>query len=304
MGVGGDVATASADTPWRHGRFDAERGTQQVLFGRVWEDPAIERSSFAPGGRVLCIASAGCTAIALAPDHRVTAVDINPAQLRYAAARIAGAPPRAGTAERLMGAARAFGGLVGWSRDRMRAFAELDDPDAQLAYWRAHLDTRRFRVALDTLLSRRLLSAIYGAPFLAFLPPSFGPILRARLERGIARHGNRSNPHARALFAGDVAAPIADDHTNDAVELVHADAAEYLERAPRGSFEGFALSNILDGATDAYRRRLFAAIDRAAAPNAVMIRRSFGEEPIADNRAADDRAMLWGVVEVSRIARR
>ena len=45
---------------------------------------SIELDAFRPGGRILCIASAGCTAMKLAPDHEVVAVDINPIQLAYA----------------------------------------------------------------------------------------------------------------------------------------------------------------------------------------------------------------------------
>lgn len=300
MGVGVGVSGRAATTPWQHGRFDAGPGERHVLFGRVWEDPAIEHAAFRPGGRVFCIASAGCTALALAPHHRsVVAVDINPTQLAYAAERIAGAPASLGAAERLMDRARAFGGLVGWSTARRREFVELADPIAQREYWRRHLDTRRFRIAIDTLASRALLSVIYHPELLSFLPSSFGSVLRARMYRGISRFPNRTNPHARALFLGEPAAPQATG-ASDRIELVHADAADYLERAQSRSFDGFAVSNILDGANAAYRTRLVAAIRRAAAPGATLVRRSFGEpdRELRDNRAADDRALLWGVVEV------
>src|SRR5690348_12983972 len=61
---------------WRNGRLDARPGPATVLFGRMHEDWSIEASLFPPGSRVLCIASAGCTALALADrGNIVTAVD-------------------------------------------------------------------------------------------------------------------------------------------------------------------------------------------------------------------------------------
>jgi S-adenosylmethionine:diacylglycerol 3-amino-3-carboxypropyl transferase len=292
----------TAETPWQRGRFDARRGPSKVLFGRMYEDSEIERGAFAHGGRVFCIASAGCMALQLARDHEVVAVDINPVQLEYARQRIAGAPAVRGTAERVMGLGRALAPLVGWSHARVREFLDLAEPDDQIAFWRDHLDTRRFRTTLDGLLSLTALRRVYASPFLAFLPPHLGAVMRARMERGFAQHPNRENPYARALLLGELAETTTVDARS--IQLVRADAADFLERAPAASFTGFTLSNILDGADDGYRRRLLAAVKHAAAPDAVVVLRSFGEPPAADtdNRAAADRAMIWGMVRVGPAA--
>jgi S-adenosylmethionine:diacylglycerol 3-amino-3-carboxypropyl transferase len=286
-------------TAWETGRLDSGRGPPRVLFGRMYEDPAIERAAFAPGGRVFCIASAGCTAMSLAPHHDVVAVDINPAQLDYAAQRIAGAPMVRGTAEHLMRLGRALLPLAGWGHPALRTFLDLDDPATQREFWKARLDTRRFRGGLDALLSVTSLRAAYAPRLLASLPDRFGAVMRARMERCFGTHPNRTNPWARALLAGEWTDEPPPPEAR-AIRLVQSDAAAFLEQSPPGSFDGFTLSNILDGADDAYRRRLLHAVVRSAAPGAMVVLRSFGE-PAGDllsNRAADDRSILWGIVDV------
>ncbi len=269
----------------------------------MYEDASIELGAFRPGGRIFCIASAGCTAFRLAPRHEVVAVDLNPAQLAYAERRIGGEPMVRGTAERLMAFGRTLLPLAGWWPSRLRAFLDLERPPEQAVYWRRHLDTRRLRAALDTLLSRPLLRAAYAPPLLGCLPPRFGAVMRARMERGFATHPNRTNPYARALLLGELRDEPAPREARG-IRHVHADAAAYLESAPGGSFDGFTLSNIVDGAETSYRARLFAAVKRAARPDAVVVLRSFGEPPaaLATNRAAEDRAMLWGIVDVKPAA--
>lgn len=265
----------------------------------MYEDSSIELEAFRPGGRVLCIASAGCTALKLAPRHEVVAVNINPVQIAYVERRIAGAGVAPGAFEEHWRAARAFAPLVGWRRSRLHAFLDADDPAEQIELWRRHLDTWRFRLAFDGLLSLLVRRAFHVSPFLHFLPRPLGAIMRGRMERCFARHANRDNPHARALLLGEMSDEPPPPQARD-IRLVQADAADYLERQPAGSFDGLTLSNILDGASAAYRRRLLVAVRRAAAPGAVVVLRSFGEPAVTlpNNRAGEDRSMLWGVVDV------
>jgi len=286
-------------TAWQTGRFRAARaGSRKLLFGRMYEDADIELRAFQPDGRIFCIASAGCTAMKLAASHTVVAVDINPVQLAYVQERLRGAAIQCGSAERILGFARTLGPLAGWNRRTLRAFLDLDAPEQQILYWRRHLDTRRFRAAFSLLFSRVILRSVYSAALLDVLPPNFGTVLRARMERCFARHPNRTNPYVHTLLIGDMrSASKVSEHR---IELQCADAADFLERQPAASFTGFSLSNVLDGANHAYERRLFAAVRHAAAPGAMVVLRSVREpQSVTEtNHAAEDRAMLWGVVDV------
>ena len=289
----------AAVTVWRRGRLDARVGPREVLFGRMYEDATIELDALRPGGRVLCIASAGCTAMKLAPHHEVVAVDINPVQLAYAEGRLNGDPGLRGRVERLMDFARFFGPLAGWWPSRVRTFVELDDPADQIEYWRRRLNTRRFRGALDGLLSLTALRSVYASPLLEFLPKRLGSVMRGRMERSFSQYPNRDNPYLRSLLLGELSSEPPPPEAKN-IRLVHADAAGFLENETPASFDGFTLSNILDGVDDAYRQRLFAAMKRAAAPGAVAVLRSFSDADASatDNRAGDDRSMLWGSVLV------
>jgi hypothetical protein len=289
----------AAETPWEAGRFDRAAGPRKVLFGRMYEDPAIEAAAFAPEGRVFCIASAGCMALALAAHHEVVAVDINPVQLHYATRRIAGQPMQVGMAERIMSIGRALLLLAGWRRRTVEAFLDLTDPAQQLAFWRRHLDTRTFRLGCDAMFSLTGLRTFYASPFLAILPPHFGRVMRGRMERCFRTHPNRTNPFARALLLGELS-PASRKAPEHPIQLVLSDAAAYLESCAPASFEAFTLSNVLDGAGVSYRERLFAAVKRAGTPDSVVVLRSFAEptESTTTNRAGDDRSMLWGIVDV------
>jgi S-adenosylmethionine:diacylglycerol 3-amino-3-carboxypropyl transferase len=287
-----------ASTPWQTGSF--RKQAPELLFGAMYEDVAIELEAFAPLSRVFCIAAAGCTARALrTAGHQVTAVDINPCQIQYAEARAAGAPFREGAAECLLARGRRLLPLLGWTKTKLREFLSLRDPSEQRIYWKRTLDSERWRVAVDTLLSAALLRVVYAGPFVEGLPRHFGAQVRARLGRTWGNHPNYSNPYAWRLLLGETRCasepPAAD------IRFVCADAAAYLEECPRASFDAFSLSNISDGAPSNYVRRLGRAVQRAAAPGAVVVTRSFRDPaaPSRNNWAARDRSLLWGAVKVT-----
>jgi S-adenosylmethionine:diacylglycerol 3-amino-3-carboxypropyl transferase len=268
----------------------------------MYEDSAVELQAFASHERVFCIAAAGCTARALAAaGHHVTAVDINPKQVAYAQSRAAGEPAQEGAAERLLSRGRSFLNLLGWSERKRRAFLRLDDPAAQVAYWDRNLDSRRWRAIVDTLLSRSLLRFTYARSFVDSLPPDFSRRIRARLRRCWATHPNRSNPYAWSMLLEE--RRVDRDPPARHLQFACADAASYLESCAVASFDAFSLSNIVDGASPAYIRRLQAAVRHAAAPGATVVTRSFAEPTAssASNWAARDRSFLWGIVEVLRL---
>jgi S-adenosylmethionine:diacylglycerol 3-amino-3-carboxypropyl transferase len=295
----------SASTPWQRGRLDARHGKPRLLFGQMYEDWDIEAEVLPASGRVFCIASAGSTSIALAARGlAVTAVDINPAQVDYVRARLSGAAPRAGMADRFFAAGRRFLPLMGLRRSKLRQFLELADPSDQVRFWQARLDTARFKAALALAINPLALRSIYSSTFVRVLPRRFDRIIRARLERCWALHPNRTNPYAWRFFLGtdppDYAAPRL---AAERIELVCADAAAYLESCPPGSFIGFSLSNILDGTEPAYGERLMAAVRHSAQAGAVVVLRSFMEPPPGESTewAARDRSMLWGRLTVDKV---
>ncbi len=297
-----DRGLSPGETGWRGGRFDAGSGPPVLLFGRMYEDWTIEAEVFPPGSAVFCIASAGCTALALASrGHSVTAVDINPAQIEYVRERLRGAPPREGATERMLRHARLLLPAVGWSDKRLSRFLSLDDPAEQLRCWDGVLDTGRFRLLVRGLLSRALLRPFFRGALLQALPERLGDDMRRRLRRGFARHPNRGSLYAWKLLMGELPPGWSEPPVpSAAIELLCADAVDYLERCPLGRYGAFTLSNIFDGADSVFARRLWSAVRRAAAPDAVVVVRSFGraQSDQEEERAGRDRGMIWGRVSV------
>ena len=293
----------SEASPWSRGRIDGRTGPPQLLFGRMHEDWQVEATAFRPGSRVFCIASSGCTALALAArGFQVTAVDVNPAQIEYARARAAGAPPRPGLVDGRLAQGRRLLPWLGMKERDLGDFLRLAEPAGQTAFWRERLETRRLRAFLRCVLHPALLRLTHNDRFVGWEPERFDRSILRRLERTWATHPNRENPYAWHLLLGVDPDPV-DEKEVSGIDFACADAVEYLENGPPGRFDGFSLSNVMDAAPEAYRERFLAAIRHAAAPGAVLVLRSFGE-PRDDREAqwaARDRSPLWGAIEVSEV---
>ncbi|OXY92390.1 DUF3419 family protein [Streptomyces diastatochromogenes] len=293
-------------TPWARGRLLGGFGGPGLLFGRMYEDWGVELAVFPPpGARVLCIASAGDTAAALAAaGYEVTAVDVNPVQLTYARERLAGAATREGTAEAVMRLGRGTAArlLPAWRRAELHDFLALDDPVEQLRRWRAELDTPGLRRLMRVALRPGGALAVALRPsFAGVVPPRFDEVLRRRLERTVGRHPNAHNPWLWRLLAG-AEPPGTPPPRAPGVRLVHDDVVHALEQAPCGSYEAVTLSNVLDGPGPDFARRLRAAVRHAVRPGGVVVLRSAREPgPGGPGWAAEDRSALWGVVRVVRL---
>ncbi len=282
-------------------QFRPEIVRQTVVFGRMYEDAAIE-GRVLPMGRVLCIASAGDTAFQLAETGRdVVAVDLNAAQVHYVRARLDGAPAEPGSVERMLGRARRLLALTAWRRPDLARFCALTDPAQQQRQWCLDFDTPTFRAVLGVSLSPLSVKAAGFAAFTRGVGARFDTLMRERLLEGLGRHVNRDNPYLRALLLGELGS-VPGAAARSRVEVTCTDVAEFLESSPAGSFDGFALSNVLDGANAEYCARLAAAVRHASAPGAVAVWRTFrpGQTKSEREWAARDRSMLWGGLRVTR----
>jgi hypothetical protein len=157
---------------------------------------------------------------------------------------------------------------------------------------------RRFRAALRLAFGPALRLA-YRSELAKALPPGFAVEIEARLARGFGMHPNRSNPFARGLFG--LPAPVS---TPQRIEVEHGEVLEFLDGQRPGAFEGFAFSNIADGAATGFREELLAAARRAATPGAVAVLRTFGSPRNREDaaRAASDRTLIWGGIEAVTLA--
>ena len=296
-----EMSSTVPTTAWQNGRFRAARaGPRKLLFGCMYEDAEIELRAFQPGGRIFCIASAGCTAMKLAAHHTVVAVDINPVQVAYVQrasrrrARFSVAAPNAFSPLRAPSRLSQDGTDARWQHSSISTIRSNKSSTGGVIWTRADF------VPPFLFCSR---ASFFGR----FTPPHFLMVCRRISELYCELEWSAASPctpiagiRMRMPCLSETCALRRTILTLRQIQLRCADAADFLERQPAGSFTGFSLSNILDGANPAYARRLFAAVQHAAAPGAMVVLRSFREPQCATetNHAAEDRAMLWGIVDV------
>jgi hypothetical protein len=272
------------------------------------EDAAVEMGAFRPGGRVFTIASAGCTAIALARrGDRVTAVDVHPGQIEYVRRRIAGEAVPPGRLDLWLREGRRLLDRGVWDPGDVRSFLRMVDVGAQARFWAGRLDTPKFRAVVRAAVGRpRAAGDRAGFPF-GWAPDRFWAHVLRRLETCISEHPNRWNPYLWWLLAGEDAPGTRNVRPTSgrSIALHVAEACQWLEAHPAARFDGFALSNVLDGASTTYRRRLFDAIRRRADPGAVVVSRSLdvARNPCAAWHAARDRSGIWGSVVIVSVSR-
>lgn len=284
-------------------RADAE-AARRPWHGRMLEDASIELNAFRPGGRVFAIASAGCTAMALARrGDRVTAVDVHPGQVDLVRRRIAGEDvPEARTDRWLREGRRRLRDEGTWDLAALDRFLALVDVVEQRDRWATDLANSRMRALLRAALARpRLAGDRTGFP-VGWTPDRFGALVERRLARTVATHPNRWNPYLWWLLSGRDAPGTRTSRAvpADGVTLHVAEACQWLEANPSSRFDGFTLSNLVDGASPSMRRRLVRAVRAVAEPDATVVLRTL-EEPddeFARWNASRDRSGIWGGVRV------
>lgn len=296
---------ARPQTPWEGGRL-VRFGPPRVLFGRGYEDERIELEAFGAPGRVCVIGSAGeIPAACVAAGHQVTAVDINPHQLGYARRRLADqAATVRGSAEALMTAGRTLLRPLtpGWRIRRLWPVLLSAGPDEAVRYWTEKLDSRPMRWQLAGVFRPGSFSLrVLTKEFATFIPRRFDDILRARLRRGLARHGMAGNRFACRLLSGEeLPGWRLPTVVPGAITWVHDDIASHLESVPQHHYDAVSLSNVLDGAPADYGARLRVAVRHAVRPGGAVVLRSFAEPaPGEAGLAAVDAAMIWGIVDTS-----
>lgn len=304
-----------------------------LKFGVVREDPELECELVRMLGarEVLLVASGGCTALTLRhqfPNLRVTAFDINPAQLQHvrnkaaAVARDAHAElaalNQAGEFEGLFRTLRAF--LIEFvtsEPELARFFAEDTSPEERATLVEKWAIARYFPVAFQLAFHDALLCTMFGPAAIQHAQPgSYPGYFQAAFLRGLRRRDAADNPFLQHVLLGHYLPRSAPAYLTSQVPLLAGlELRESsLPQVPElGRFRLYSLSNVFDWSDDALTAAWAHAIVQASQPGAAVlirqlnnrrnVRRFFAphfefNSALGDSMQQRDRSLLYERIEV------
>jgi S-adenosylmethionine:diacylglycerol 3-amino-3-carboxypropyl transferase len=200
---------------------------------------------------------------------------------------------------RLRTAATLFRGLVQDERT-IRTMLQMEDPDAQRRFYRRRWRNRRWRLLCAIAFSRPVLSLLYRRGIVRHVPPDFGRIVEARLERAFVGSPARENPYLWQAMLGrypprserGLPPYLRSSATATALlprlQLECAEVCEWLGRQPAASLDFAALSNVTEITSDEYVARLAEELARVGSRGALVVVRSILPPP---SPASDPLAM-------------
>ena len=166
------------------------------------------------------------------------------------------------------------------------ALLALENPSDQSSLFAARWNSWRWRAANNVAFSRMAVRLALGAGFARAGPGSFATEFRDSMARVLADIPAASNPYVWQTFRGRYPPGVLPPWlTETGIEALRprlerlspvvGDVAEVLRASASEPFDLVCLSNVLDGATDDYRRALVDSILVGTRPGSTVIRRSF-----------------------------
>ena len=174
-------------------------------------------------------------------------------------------------------------------RQCIRATLEAETLSEQSTQFDRCWNNGRWRLALRIALSRAVLRAAYGPHFIRQVPLDFSRQVTEQIAALLRGKPARDNSYLWQAFLGyyppasEEALPpylqkrhwsILQSSLSKAT-FVAVDVVDHLRSCLPDSYDLFALSNVLDAASDTYATALLQAAAEAAAPSALLCLRSF-----------------------------
>ena len=141
-----------------------------------------------PARRIFCIASAGCTAMALATRHRGHRRRHQSGAAPYAEAARRRRPEAASVPPSASSASAAGASAFGWRRRTLASFLALEHPVDQMAFWNRHLNSAAFGWPVETLLSVASAALRLCLAFPRSPAASFWSRASRRVSNAVGRH--------------------------------------------------------------------------------------------------------------------